>query len=78
MTKTKNISSIDLNKEIDNAIWGIYDEHRRDEDGNPMVKVRNSDEWIPVNDWRGTRNETTLRRIARHFIELTKGTVPEP
>ena len=68
--------TISIDDEIDEAIYGGFHSHTRDLNGEPFVQIE-SDKgaWIPVADWKSGRyiaTQDTLRRVARHFIEIGK------
>ena len=78
--------TLDLDEEIDNAIYGGFYAHCRvdhetrlpfSEEYKPgiYVQMKQDGPWIPVTDWKHHRfvaTEDTIKRIARHFIEIGK------
>lgn len=75
MKKIEFNLQLSLDEELDEAIYGGFYSHTRDDEGNVFVKTSESAPWIPVNDWKQHRyvaTQDTLRRIARHFIQIGK------
>ena len=74
--------TLDFEEEIDNAIYGGFYAHCRvsagelpDRDPGMYVQIKKDGPWIQVNDWKHHRyiaTEDTIKRIARHFIEIGK------
>lgn len=69
-----------IDEEIDQAIYGDFYAFSRFDpvhpgEVHPWVQMKQGGEWIPVQDWKGSRymcTAATLRRLARHFIEVGK------
>lgn len=69
-----------IDEEIDQAIYGDFYAFSRFDpvhpgEFHPWVQMKQDGEWIPVQDWKGSRymcTASTLRRLARHFIEVGK------
>ena len=78
MKKIEINLQLSLDEELDEAIYGGFYSHTRDDKGNVFVKTSESSPWIPldpVNDWKQHRyiaTEYTLKRIAAHFIRIGK------
>lgn len=74
--------NLDFEEEIDNAIYGEFYAHCRvaagelpDREPGVYIQIKEGGPWIPVNDWKRHRyiaTEDTIKRIARHFIEIGK------
>ena len=65
----------ELDEEIDRAIYGDFYDHARNFSGAPVVQLRPDGAWISIADWKDHRyvaTPETLRRIARHFIQIGK------
>ena len=73
--------TLDFEEEIDNAIYGDFysycrvDHETKEYKPGIYVQMKQDGPWIQVNDWKHHRyiaTEDTIKRIARHFIEIGK------
>lgn len=72
--------TLDIDEEIDDVLYGGFHSFSRinpEFPGSdaPFVQTESNGPWIPVADWKAGQyhvGQQTLRKLARHFIEIGK------